>query len=237
MLVTAINKPYLPGLKVLNNSIRKNSPNLSLTAIVYGDDNLIDEVSDLGLNVIPNPKINATLPVSARFPVASRAMYARLIVPELMGCDAVWMDVDQVVLKPLDELLKLDLGKKALAAVPNRPMDKSRLAGCPKSLLGVDGILSGLMVLNYKNWTEQRITERCFELMNNPPHGIHFTFIVQSVLEYLLHGNFYRLHEKWQWFPNRGPARPANAMVAHWHGKLAPWRDKVKHAEIWNAYT
>ena len=233
-LVTAIDSGYLPGLKALNNSIRRNSPDNSLAVMVYGDDELVDEVSDLGVDVIPNPEIKASLPVTSRWPVASSAMYARLLIPSLMGCDAVWLDADQIVLKPLDQLFHLNMQDCPCAAVPSHPMQIT-LGGCPPELAEIDGIYSGLMAINHNNWTKKRITEQCFEVMNNS--GMDFYFVVQSVLDFVLRGDFYRLPEKWQWFTNRtGTKQAANSVVAHWHGPKNPWTHDTPHGDLWASY-
>lgn len=242
LAVTAIDRPYLPGLVALHNSILRNSPNTRLAAMVYGDEDLAAKVRARGVSVVLNPQINANLPVSEIEPVANPAMYARLLIPSLFG-DAVWLDADQVVLKPLDPLFALDMGDLPCAAVPahhganrdDRPIEVS-VGGCPIELGQAPGIYSGLIRFNASAWTEQRVTERCFDLMNSS--GLTFHYVVQSVMDYALLGKFYRLPLKWQRFGNRMPNEVTpDACVVHWHGsRLTPWTHEMNNAALWRQY-
>ena len=234
LAVTAIDRPYLPGLVALHNSIIRNSPNTQLAAMVYGDEDLAAEVRARGVSVVLNPQINANLPVSEIEPVANPAMYARLLVPSLFG-DAVWLDADQVVLKPLDPLFALDMGDLPCAAVPFRPISIT-VGGCPDTFGQLPGMCSGLIRFNASAWTEQRVTERCFDLMNSS--DLKFHYVVQSVLDYVLLGKFYKLPPEWQRLGNRVPNDvKADARVVHWCGnQLTPWTHEMRNADLWRQY-
>jgi lipopolysaccharide biosynthesis glycosyltransferase len=235
LAVTAIDRAYLPGLKALHNSIRRNSPNVTLGALVYGSDNLVAEVKERGIGVIANPTISAALPVSIREPVGNPAMYARLLIPGLFGVDAVWLDADQVVLRPLDPLFELDVGELPCAAVPAPSLPWS-IGNCPHELVGITALYAGLVFFKSANWIEQRVTERCFEAMDNP-RGMDYYFVVQSVMDYVLRGRFYHLPIEWQGFASRRGPLPRGCRVAHWHGcGKTPWTHSMEHASLWQQY-
>lgn len=241
LIVTAIDRPYLPGLKALHNSYKANSPNLDFACMVYGDDELAAEVRDRGIEVVQNVHLNVKLPTTWRHPVESEPMYARLIAPRVFQRDVVWMDADQVILKPLDELATMDFQGFPCAAVPATPMDRN-IKGLPeKSPSGkrwdqIPGIYSGLLPMRFKEWTEQRVMERCFEVMER--NEFDFYYVVQSVLGYVLEGKFHHLSPDWQRFGNRTHAEiDAETKVIHWHGHgRNPWTYPMRNIEHWEKY-
>ena len=239
-VVTAIDRPYLPGLIALHNSLKANSPNSELICITYGD--VAADVRARGIRVIEAPALNVRLPTTWRHPHESAPMYVRLIVPQLLGETAVWLDADQIVLKPLDELFNTDYGIKTCAAVPSTPMAR-HIGGLPEFAPNdrkweqIPGLYAGLLVFNHRQWVEQQVTERCFRAMNEET-GLDFFFVVQSVLGYVLCGEFYPLDFEWQRFGTRSPTEiTAETKVVHWHGHgRNPWTHEVNNRSLWQQY-
>lgn len=228
--VTAINRPFLPGLKALHRSIQRNSPNVELACMAYGD--VADDVRALGIEVLDNVSVNDVLPAGEGTESGCEPMYARLLVPHLFG-DAIWLDADQIVLRPLDELFRIS-HKHACAAVPGVPLSKE-VRGLVSN---ADGLYSGLIAFNAKVWKEQRITERCIALMNGEQGSkITYRFVVQSYIGAVLNGQFHRLKDHWQAFANRGRLE-ADARVVHWHGReRKPWnRPDMPNVDLWREY-
>lgn len=231
LAVTAIDRQFLPGLVALHNSIRRNSPGCHLACLTYGDDSLRGEVEALGIEVRHNEDINAHLPEGEGTEEGCRPMYARLLIPAIYG-DAVWLDADQVVLADLSPLKQPFA--EPVAAVASYSLSRTVIG---IEVPDVDSLYSGLMVFNSQKWREQRITERCIDLMNNSP-GVRFRFVVQSVLSVVLAGDFHRLSDEWQGFATRREFRLEGKKVLHWHGrKMKPWtHPSMVNADIWRQY-
>lgn len=233
MLVTAIDRPYLPGLKTLHKSYKLNSPDLDFACIVYGDDELAKTVSDMGIQVLHNPDIGARIPTTDRYPVGNSAMWCRIMLPKWFDRDVVWLDADQVILKPLNALFDLEYSEPC-ACVPSVSVF-SQVEGL-KGMESVPGIYSGLMHFNRNSWNAQNVTEKCFELMETS--SLKFKYVVQSVLSLVLAGNFKHLPDKWQQFGNRHHLPISNdAHVVHWHGhSRKPWTHTMANNHLWQEY-
>jgi lipopolysaccharide biosynthesis glycosyltransferase len=176
--------------------------------------------------------MDVNLPTTPIYPVGNPAMYCRLMVPQWYGCDAVWLDADQVVLKPLDPLFETDYGDSPCAAVESTSIG-NQVEGVTDN---TPALYAGLIVFNHRAWTQQRVTERCFETMNTST--LVFKYVVQSVLSYVLKGDFHRLHPMWQRFGNRThESIPADAKVVHWHGHSRnPWMCTMANQNLWEEY-
>lgn len=231
MIVTAIDRPYLPGLKALHNSIKRNSPGIPVACIVYGDDDLADQVASRGIWVLHNPSMDVRLPTTDRYPVGNPAMYCRLMLPKWFETDTVWLDADQVVLQPLDPLFDMKYDEPC-ACVPSTQV-KDHVIGSNDC---ADALYAGLIHMNRAVWNQERVTERCFELMNSS--ALTFKYVVQSVLGAVLSGRFMHLPPMWQRFGNRHhEAIPADAKVVHWHGHSRnPWMCTMANQSLWEQY-
>jgi lipopolysaccharide biosynthesis glycosyltransferase len=232
MIVTAIDERFLPGLKALNNSIKRHSPDTPLVCMTYGDDELAEQASHYCDKVMHNFSIADYLPAGEGTEENCKPMYARLIVPMLFD-ECIWMDADQITQTDLSPLF--DLGFKAPIAAVKAPYDIQR------SVIGMKtnnapAIFSGLMVFNVPEWRRLKLTERCFEIMKAP--NVRFRFVVQSVLNIALDGNFFYLAPEWQGFANRKTFRPDGYRVLHWHGRGdKPWTNpNMPNADVWRRY-
>lgn len=229
---TAIDKAYYPALVALARSFKANAgPGVKLSCIVYGDEALIERVEALGLAVIPNPEINAYLPTTKEWPVASPAMYARLLVPHLFKESCAWIDADCVILQPLAPLTKFVFAQPVGAVMASTTTLSAQVGGLDIS--DAPALFAGLLLFNRPNWIYNEITEKCFEVMNTR-NDLDFKFVVQSVLNYVLRGKFYHLQYRWQEFANRGPIS-ADCKIIHYVGGL-PWKDEMKNTDIWRQY-
>lgn len=232
MIVTAIDAGFLPGLRALHNSILRNSPDTPLACLTYGNDDLADEVSGMGIEVHHNVDLNSYLPPGNGTDEGCQPMYARLIAPELYD-QCVWMDADQIVQSDMSPLFSLDFPEPVAAVADTHGAQRSV---CGISLDGVAAIMSGLMVFNVAEWRRRKLLEECLRIMAMP--NVRFLLVVQSVLNVALNGEFHRLNDSWQGFANRREIKPKNFKVLHWHGRgPKPWtHPDMPHAEIWREY-
>jgi lipopolysaccharide biosynthesis glycosyltransferase len=233
-IVTAIDAAYLPGLVALHNSMLRNSPQTPLACVVYGDERLAETVRSRGIEVLHNPQIEARLPTTDIYPVGNPAMWCRIMLPHWFDCDTVWMDADQIVLKSLAPLSGIDCGLAPCAAVESTTISH-HVQGLPRQD-DTPALYSGLILMRREAWIAQKVTERCLELMRTS--ALTFRFVVQSVLSMVLHGNFHRLHPRWQRFGNRHhQAIPGDACVVHWHGHSRnPWMCAMANNDLWQQY-
>jgi lipopolysaccharide biosynthesis glycosyltransferase len=234
-LVTAIDEAYLPGLIALHNSIKANSPGTPLACMVYGDEGLCSRVESRGIDVIRNPIIDAELPVTKLWPVGNPAMYARLLIPKYYHSPVAWIDADCIVLRPLDELetIKFD---QPVAAVRTSTTTLGQQVDGLKFCHDTHALFAGLLIYNTHSWWDMDVTYKCMEAMKE---NLDFKYAVQSVLSYILMGNFHELPYKWQVFANREETDKTMidmAMILHYVGDL-PWKNKMRNQEIWERYS
>lgn len=236
-IVTAIDEKYLPGLKALYNSYKANAgKGFKFHCIVYGSDKLRAEVRALGVNVIIPPKWRAIYPTTKEWPESLPSMYARLLVPKLFKKKAIWIDADCIVVKPLNELAKIEFSEVVAGVGFNgdRYTLGFHINNLDPKLRSVRVPFAGLLIFNCEKWNKEKITEQCSDLMDN--HGeMDFRYVVQSVLGYVLHGKFHWLDYKWQIFANRATSIPENAMILHYVGAV-PWLTKMEHQDAWDLY-
>lgn len=235
-LVTSVDEKYYPALVALSNSVKENAgDDISLHCIAYGDDGFIEKCRNLDINVIANPRIEANIPTTRLWPVPSEAMYARLLVPHLFDDNCAWIDADCVVLDKVNPLFKAAF-PNPIAAVGEKiscRFMREQIGGNIGNLSGVRAFFSGLIVFNVNVWREKNITEQCFRVMETRK-DLDFYFAVQSVLNYVIRGNFHCLEYLWQVHANRGPM-PSDTKILHFVGGL-PWRDSMHNVDVWNQY-
>ena len=238
MIVTATDRNYLPGLIALHNSVLANSPGTPLACLVHGDDELAEQVQARGIRVIHNPAIGVPIPTGGHWPEPLPAMYSRLLIPHLVEGPALWLDADCIVLQPLDELFELELGEAPCAMVdPQKQTLHDQVGGYGGP--SCRACFNGLILFNGPAWRAKSVTERCRAAMTLP---YVWKYAVQSVMSYVLRGDWVNLPYRWNVFANRGPL-PADTAIVHYVGGV-PWGDpalprgtvKMQNLEVWNRY-
>jgi len=231
IVVTAIDAAFRPGLVALANSIRANSPGVELHAYTFGE---VEPVA--GAKMIPAPNWDVHYPVSDHWPESSRPSMFRLYLPRLYDERFVWLDADCVVVGALDPLFELKFAEPV--ATVFLPWSTYELGFCvpdvAPELRKIRNPFNATMVFNTAEWNRQGITEKCAAATHEK---LTFRFVDQSVLGYVLRGNFHRLDMRWSWFANRGElVIPPDAKVLHWPGGM-PWRDKLPNRELWQRWS
>lgn len=245
--VTAINEKYWPGLVALRNSIRANSPKIELHCICHGDEKLSNDIMNIGVVAISPPKMDCKLPTSSEWPNKIPAMYSRLWIPNMYTEDRVlWLDADTIVLRDLSPLFNMDMGEFPIAStVSDDPRGKPRMVhtmidGLSKG--NFKGITSGVILFNIHEYREQRILKQCQIIMNESK--LNLKFVVQSVLNLALRGDFLELDPMWQIQGNRKGMYlkvDQGAWIVHYVG-VTPWEPKdltghqYENAKLWDLY-
>lgn len=232
MIVTSINAEFLPALRALHNSMLRHSPETPLACLTYGTDDLAAEVEGMGIEVHHNLTIGPHLPAGEDTAAGCHPMYARLLVPMLYD-DCLWLDADQLVMTDLSPLLALQFGQPVAAVADDHRAQRSVIG---LEIADTAALMSGLLVFNTKVWRARKLTEQCLELMTLPQ--VTFRFVVQSVLNVVLKGEFCELDPSWQGFANRRSTNPARYRVLHWHGRTRkPWtHPEMENAALWRQY-
>lgn len=229
--VTAIDDKYLPGLYALHNSIKENANECTLSCMVYGDYSLARDVSELGINVIHNPPIGADIPKCGRWSEPVKATWSKFIVPKLFNEDILWVDADAIVLNK-SEPIEFD---EPVGATNTEQYTLDGAVGGLKEGHKKPVLQAGMLYFNVKRWNELEITERCYEAMRLP---YDYKYVDQSVLSYVLMGNFHRLPDYWHILANRRHYRDDELRtfkIFHYNGRN-PWQEKLRNQEIWNKY-
>ena len=238
VIVTAVTESYFPGVVALANSLI-NSPGAELHCFCFGDQSLVDSVKALGIHAHPAPEWDVNYPTSENWPEAVPASYFRLMIPRLFADEerVVWVDADCIVVDSLEPLAQMEFSQPVAAVyIPN---DRYKLGfqvrGLPAELASIQCTFNGLLVFNIAEWNWQDITRQCEAVMNSETDLV-FRYIDQSVLSYVLRGNFHHLAPEWQVFAGRKTKIPHQAKILHWVGAGLPWRDEVNNQATWNQY-
>lgn len=252
IVCTAIDRKYLPGLKALWNSIKKNSPYVEFWVLAHGDESLVKDIHALGVdNVILNPVTDDTkFPSSSEWPNEIPAMYSRLWMPQLFmrAKSSLWLDADTIVLEDLRPLFEINLGHYAVAStVSDNPRGQARMSETQvtgvlhQSERGKKCLTSGVILFNHTQWFKQDFLPRCLRIMNE--RNINLKFVVQSVLNLVLRGEFYVLDPMWQVQGNRKGliGKLHEAKIIHYIG-MTPWEPcaiphQEENAEIWRSFS
>lgn len=181
------------------------------------------------------------LPASERFPI--RAWYRIMLPAVLEELDRVlYIDADALIVGPLDELWRTELGSCLVGAVTNPlyaemvPRIRTEL-GLPDASRYFN---SGMLLLNLSAWRSANVTEQLVQFVDAHPRLI---WPDQDALNGVLHEHRLHLHPRWNAMPGlwelgrrylpyawdeREAARRDPAIV-HFVGPHKPWHYRSRH--------
>lgn len=211
-VVTACDEKYAPGAVALYNSINRNTKEgeIDFYCMAFGSEEFCNS---LPMKTIKNPRY----PDGQNFPKGGRwsanvmpgypegmnpsqyampAMYARLLIADLFeSLDRVlWIDADCLVIDSLKELESFDFSGHCMASTDIT----EQLNGNFKSLreqhgqgncLGIRAPGTGVMMINIEAWRSSKISEKCFQLMNDAVEG-EWLAVVQNAIILAVNGDF-----------------------------------------------
>jgi lipopolysaccharide biosynthesis glycosyltransferase len=130
-----------------------------------------------------DPYLFANAPLEIKY--FSVATYYRLMIGKILPDSAtrlVYIDVDTIVRRPLDDYLALDISDCVLAATPNYfTPDFETIYGSNAARLGMpEGELyfnAGVLLINLDRWRANRVEEQCLEFIHEAipdPRKLHF---------------------------------------------------------------
>lgn len=149
----------------------------------------------------------SSLPTNSNW---SRAIYARLLLPELLGSQAariLYLDADILILSSLRQLLTLDVKSFPLAASGGiAPEVASRLDLEPS----IKTLNSGVLLFDVENWNREQLSAKSLSVVSEKKALL--TFFDQDALNIALSGNFLPLDVKWN---NNGRGELSQVAVLH----------------------
>lgn len=183
-------------------------------------------------------RLNQLNPVTSKAPTRlNRSVLLRILLPELVGDieRLVYMDVDMLCLKRLDELWQLPMGDTAIAAVM---CSVTCVQMCKRLGLKHNRYFNaGLMVINIAAWRAQQLTKRVLEYFQL--HSANLQMLEQDALNCVLDGDFLELEHSFNHMiePNNPLVAKYsdNEHVLHFVNEAKPWT-KGCLPEIYDLY-
>jgi lipopolysaccharide biosynthesis glycosyltransferase len=192
--------------------------------------------------------LNSLNPISKKAPSRlHRAVLLRILLPYLVADDikrVIYMDVDMLCLKRLDELWNMDMqGNIVAAAMHHSHTRKSKSLNLSK-----DRFLSaGLMLIDVVAWKNNNITQRVFQCYQK--NSEKFLAIEEDALNTVLDGEFLDIGDRFNFcIEVNNPLNSVidkDTVVLHFFEESKPWTKgcipeihklywKYVHLSLWN---
>jgi lipopolysaccharide biosynthesis glycosyltransferase len=168
-------------------------------------------------------------------PYWTSAMYARLLIPQLLPqhTRAIYIDADATVVSDLSELWTMPLDGNLLAGVLDGSVHQEELDHVG---MGNDEYInSGVLVFDLALWREEKTAEQVVEyLLKNR----ELIFPDQSAINATVKGRVKFLDRRWNFFSWKYPEIPAiTPTIIHYTGDNKPWKKRrAPLAAIYEAY-
>lgn len=252
-IVSAADDGFVPHLATLFLSLLQTKETDTVINFYVIDDN-ISLVSKDKLNQMIN-EYNATISYlqidtlefddmveSDRIPTTA---YFRIAIPNFLKQTdierAIYLDCDIVALQPIEDIWRIDLGDKLVAAVEDAGFHQ-RLDAMEIDANSNTYFNSGVMIIDLVKWRTEKITEQVLNFASTNQEELRFHD--QDALNAILHDRWLILHPKWnaQAYILQGEkdhptkigkieydeARRDPALV-HYSGHVKPWHKESDH--------
>lgn len=232
-IITAANASYLPGVIALYNSYLVNASKHEFICLVHTKEDLYT-FTNAGIDArLVHWKIEA-LPITQEWPIAEKAMYSRLLIPQLYPDEiCLWVDADAIIVNKLPEL-EMEHYPCASVITSTKTIGEQIGGKLHSAIARLPAVQTGVLGINCPVWNAQQTSMKCLDTMKK---DFDFLFVVQSVLSLALLGNFQELPYKWNTFANRGRI-PEDTLIAHFVGQsFLPWKNKnIPNIKLWEQY-
>jgi len=225
IIVSAADQRFAPHFAALLHSIWMHHPDARVYLLDCGINPamlsaLVDWAIRRGTR-LQALKVDTTqfvgLPTFAHF---SAAIYARLLIPELLPPDAeraLYIDSDCIVVDSLAPLWQTDLGNMAIAGVRDRGGPHDGLTGAAAR----DYVNSGVLLMNLSVWRRDRLAAQMFDLVALNNHLLPD----QTAINLVCQGRKVFLPNGWNLMLNDPPLRLQGGAlrILHWTAFMKPW--------------
>lgn len=168
-----------------------------------------------------------------KFPIRgdwSVAVYFRFLAADVLmaRCSRMlYVDADVICQGSLDDLFQMDLGEKAIAAVPDPTYLQNKDRDEYSRRIGHSGdgyFNAGIMLLDLQKWQDMNITENAMKMLDDDPEKyVHAQD--QDVLNVLFANKVYWLPVKYNTRNNPADTYPADTALIHYSGSPKPWKE------------
>lgn len=222
---------YIMGASIV--SVLKYNPDKNMCFYVFTDyctDDNLDKIKTLAqqwhckcvvyfLNIEPFEHFHIK---TARFKYIT---YARIYMPKVLKAQTdryIYIDADAMCIHSLDSLWHYDLGGKAFGAAEDAPETAEYRISYIK-LKNHKYFNDGIMLVDVNEWEKQRVTERAFELQDEPKE--RFLGHDQDIMNLTMDGDvcflprIYNILGHHEDYFDRD-----DAVIIHWAGRRKPWQ-------------
>jgi lipopolysaccharide biosynthesis glycosyltransferase len=198
LVVTACNRRYFHGVRVLWNSFQKHSAEGNeFWCLVFGDEELQNDLMALGINIMPNPQYPVGVPLTRALTWlnterydddAIKALYSRILLPALFPNSkrVLWVDADANFLGSVSDLDNFNMQGNCVAAPLTNKLDGVHKAQ-GQSVARGQHIRTGTMLFDTQLFNKQGWLEKCFDVMEEQTDkidGSAIEFVVNWVLRF-----------------------------------------------------
>lgn len=227
-----INAAYARPMGVAIASIVVNNPDLSLVFHVFESSIEEEDIQRLKILVDTYKRISihlyhvdeqviSHLPTLKYLPLAT---YFRMMIPIVLRdvASVLYLDSDIVCLNNISELTHINLTDYVCAAVLD--IDSTRNEKVAElGLKSGQYFNAGVTFMNIKQWNDQSISEKAFELLTTRD----FSLLDQDVLNILLENQVCYLPEKWN-CAHGNPEIQKDIVFLHCTAHPKPWKAACK---------
>lgn len=174
-------------------------------------------------------KIFSNLQASERFP---KAVYNRLLAPHLLKTEAqfvLYLDSDILCMKPIDELLSLDIQPYTAGVVTDWDPKTNQEKKLALKITGGGYFNSGVIYMNIPKWLEEQISMKALRALQE---NSCFNLPDQDVLNSVLDGNVFYMDQKFNTLyslANMKTGITPETVFLHYTGPLKPWHPDCAH--------
>ena len=182
--------------------------------------NVIIKIYYIDVSVFKNLKTTTNWPVS---------IYYRFIICKGLYGEVekvLYLDADIICLKPIQELIDIDMMGKTIVAVPDI-IDSHNFPIRMKKINITSGkyFNSGVLYIDINKWNEKHISECALELLLNNPKT--YDYLDQDVLNVLLERDVHFANKTYNFLYNREQSRKENLLdvvkLLHFATVQKPW--------------
>jgi lipopolysaccharide biosynthesis glycosyltransferase len=249
-ILCACDPRYAQHAGVMLNSLCRNNPDHALNVTIVADGLSPRQMRDFDfLLAYPNFRCRIVEPAERlRSAVARKktshhltaSAYYRILVDELLEeqVDRVlYLDCDVIVTGSIAELYGTQLGGKLVGAAADAiGAERYAVLGLPSA---ADYFNSGVLLIDVGEWRRRGISRRVLDFASE--HADKIVWADQDALNAVLHRDWLRLDERWNWLVlgNQASQRtgaagervmpPETPRIIHFNGNLKPWLAECPH--------
>lgn len=155
-----------------------------------------------------------------------KIVFGRLYVPNILKDKkkALYMDIDMIVKKPLEEIYETELGEFSIGAVPDGNWDQEQ----SRERLGLEKdhryFNAGIMLMDLEKLRENKVFDKVIEYCLNPDRELKLN--EQDALNIIFGNNYKELPLKWNYthcHSEEENLKSEEIGLIHYTGSMKPW--------------